>query len=213
MKRTLATPLNLLLSAALAVSVVFGLLMVPHGVSLPVHWGIDGQADGFMAREWALLAPAIILAAIWLLMLLAGRYAQPEGGQPLMPMVLTGLAAIMLIIEIGIIAIGLGVPFNLVQAIALGMALLLLLIGYALPRTQPNHLAGIRLPSTLSDAANWQATHRLAGFLCVISGLSLAAAALLLPLAVLVWWLLVAVLAPVLLASLYSLWLARNGKA
>lgn len=213
MKPALATPLNLLLSAALAGSVVFGFLMVPHGERLPVHWGMDGQADGFMAREWALLMPAIIVAMAWLLMLLADRYARPEGGRPLMRMALTGLAAIGLIIEIGIIAIGLGAPFNMVRAIALGMALLLFLMGYALPRTAPNRLAGIRLPSTLSDAANWRATHRLAGSLCLISALSLVAAALFLPPAMLVWWLVVAMLAPVLLASLYSLWRARNGKA
>lgn len=69
------------------------------------------------------------------------------------------------------------------------------------------------IPSTLGDAANWQATHRLTGVLAIAAGLVLVVAALLVPTAVLIWWLLGCVFAPIAIGVGYSLTLARRGRA
>jgi uncharacterized membrane protein len=49
-----------------------------------------------------------------------------------------------------------------------------------MPRLKQNYFVGMRLPWTLSDVNNWEATHRYAGKFWTIGGLLIALFALLL---------------------------------
>ena len=210
------TPLRLALLAALAVTVVAGFGLVPPGLQLPVHWGITGEADGFLPRDLALLVPVAIVALVWAIFLAVARFARPadvEAGRYVTGVALTALTAIFLAIEVMMVLIGVGAPVNVVQGIAVAMGLLLLVLGNAMPKSQPNSFAGIRMPTTLRDPANWQATHRLGGVLAIIGGLVLLVAALVAPRNQLVFWLIGCVLLPMLIATVYSLLYARQRKA
>ncbi len=101
---------------------------------------------------------------------------------------------------------------NAVQIIALALGILLIVLGNAMPKSQPNSFAGLRIATTLRDAANWQATHRLAGVLFIAAGAMLLVAALLVPASGLVWWLLGCVFAPVVIGIAYSLAYARRSQ-
>ena len=113
-------------------------------------------------------------------------------------------------IEVATVLLGLGYAVGIAQVIAVAMAMLLLVLGNALPKSQPNSYAGIRIPTTLRDPANWQATHRLGGTLSILGGLVLLAAAFLVPASSLFFWLLGCVFVPMLAATLYSLVYARR---
>lgn len=210
------TPLRLALVAALVATAIAGFVLVPPGVQLPVHWGMTGEADGFLPRELALLVPVAIVALVWTIFLAVARFARPadvEAGRYVTGVSLTALTAIFLAIEVMMVLIGVGAPVNVVQGIALAMGLLLLVMGNAMPKSQPNSFAGIRMPTTLRDPANWQATHRLGGILAIIGGLVLLVAALVAPRNQLVFWLIGCVLVPMLTATVYSLLHARQRKA
>lgn len=56
--------------------------------------------------------------------------------------------------------------------------LILVIFGNYLPKTRPNGQIGFRLPWTLNNNVNWQKTHRLAGWLMLLSGLFLLVTAL-----------------------------------
>jgi uncharacterized membrane protein len=86
----------------------------------------------------------------------------------------------------------------------------MLVLGNAMPKSRPNSLAGLRIPTTLRDARNWQATHRFTGMLVIGGGVLLLIVALVAPVTALVWWLLACVLLPVAAGVLYSLALARR---
>lgn len=210
------TPLRLALVAALFATAIAGFVLVPPGVQLPVHWGMTGEADGFLPRELALLMPVAIVALVWTISLAVARFARPadvEAGRYVTGVSLTALTAIFLAIEVMMVLIGVGASVNVVQGIAVAMGLLLLVLGNAMPKSQPNSFAGIRMPTTLRDPANWQATHRLGGILAIIGGLVLLVAALVAPRNQLVFWLIGCVLAPMLAATVYSLLHARQRKA
>lgn len=207
------TPFRLLLIAAMAVAIVIGFIVVPVGASLPVHWNIAGEADGFLPREWALLMPALILVAVWVLFAVVMRFmppAQREAGAHMAGVTFTAIMLLFLAITSATVAIGVGLPVSMVQVVAAGVAVLLLVLGNAMPKSRPNGFAGIRIPTTLRDPVNWQATHRLAGWLTMGGGLILLAAAFLMPTTQIVWWVIVCVLAPLLIGSVYSLILARR---
>ena len=210
------TPLRLLLLAALFVALVAGFILVPAGATLPVHWGLDGEADAFLPRDLALLMPAAAVALVWGIFLVVSRIARPadiDAGRYVTAVTLTALTAMFLVIEIVLVLIGIGTPVNAVQVVALAIGVLLVVLGNAMPKSRPNSFAGIRMPTTLRDPANWQATHRLGGVLCIVGGLVLLVAALLVPAPQLMWWLAGCVLVPVLTAAGYSLVHARQHHA
>lgn len=207
------TPLRLALVAALIAAVIAGFVLVPPGLQLPVHWGITGEADGFLPRELALLVPVAIVALVWTIFLAVARFARPadvEAGRYVTGVSLTALTAIFLAIEVMLVLIGIGAPVNVLQVLAIALGVLLLVLGNAMPKSQPNSFAGIRMPTTLRDPANWQATHRLGGRLAIAGGLVLLVAAFVVPRQHLVWWIIGCVLLPMLTATLYSLIYARR---
>jgi len=209
----LVTPLRLVLLGVLLAAVVVGFVLLPADATLPIHWNAAGEADGFAPRNVALLWPLAVTALIWALFVLIGRFARPEkvrGGTHLSGAVLTGLTALFALIAIVTVLIGLGRDVEMVRAIGFALSLLLLVMGNALPKSQPNSVAGLRIPTTMRDPANWQATHRFTGWLCIGGGLLLLAAAAFAPAASLIWILLVCVIAPMLAGTLYSLAYARR---
>lgn len=214
--RTLLNPLRMTLLAGLAVSAVAGFVLVPAGKVLPVHWGISGAADAFAPRELALLLPSAMAALVWALFLLLPRLAKGadlDAGKRPLGVTLTAITALALLLEVATVLLGLDVEVNMVQVISIALGVLLIVLGNAMPKSRRNSLAGIRIPSTLKDPANWQATHRLTGFLAIMGGVVLIIVALVAPAGALVWWLLACVLGPIAVGVLYSLAYARRGGA
>jgi uncharacterized membrane protein len=207
------TPIRVALVAALVAAFGAGLLLVPAGTMLPVHWGPSGEADGFLPREGALLVPLVMVAVVWVIFLAVSRFARPAdlaAGRHSYGVVVTAITGLALVMEVATVLIGVGVPVNMVQVLGFALGALLVVLGNILPKSQPNSFAGIRLPTTLHDPANWQATHRLTGLLCIISGLVLIVVAALLPAPSLIWWLLGCVFVPILIGVVYSLVYAKR---
>jgi uncharacterized membrane protein len=122
--------------------------------------------------------------------------------------VMTGL---MLAIQGSIVLIGLGHPDQMVRVITLCLGVMLILLGNVMPKTQPNAIAGVRLPWIMNDPALWRATQRLTGVLFIAGGILLVVCALLVRHPTwLIAALLGAVLVPVVVSSLYSYRIARR---
>lgn len=206
--RALFTPLRIVLLVGLVAAAIAGFVLVPPGMLLPVHWNADGVANHLAPREVALLLPLGMAAIVWALYFVLLRFARAgevEAGRRPLGVALTAITGLALLLQVTMLLIGLGVPVNVVQLLALALGVVWIALGIALPRSRPNGLAGIRIPSTLRDPANWQATHRLTGVLSVAGGVVLVAAALLLPTETLIWWLLGCLLVPYLVGMAYSL--------
>jgi len=208
------TRINLLLLALLAAVTAYAFVAVPADAILPVHWRPDGRADRFAGRTEAFLMMPVIVLAMCGLFAAIVRYMpreQVEGGKHGLGVIISALLVLFLTIQSGLLLTGLGMPVAMVQLIMLGMALLLIVTGNVLPKSQPNRFAGIRLPWTLADQANWRATHRLVGMLMMAGGFLLAILALL-PIHPLVLFagFLLAVLIPLIVGGIYSYQLSRR---
>lgn len=211
------SPLNIAFLVLGALATVAGFLLIPSGMALPAHWGIDGQPDMTLPRNLALLQMVGIVAAVWAIFWALGRWGNRERQQAsthVLNVALTAITGLFVLIQVLVVMVGIGVAVDVVRGILVGVALMQIALGNAFPKSQPNHVAGIRIPTTLADPANWQATHRLGGILMIVGGLVGLVAAILLPVGV---WMLVAVLAafvlPMVIASLYSIAYARRGAA
>lgn len=206
-----------ILGAGLIAVTAAGYGLVPAGTILPVHWGLDGAADGWMPRDLALLVLVAIAALIWALFYALDRFAprfRAEGGRYALRAVLTAITGLVVLIQCGIVAAGMGLEVDMVRIVTLGIGVLLVILGNIMPKTQPNAFAGIRIPTTLNDPANWQATHRLTGWLLIAAGLCLLIAGMVVaPGPWLLGAIVVAMLLPLVIGTVYSLRLARRRSA
>ncbi|HEY0115542.1 MAG TPA: SdpI family protein [Allosphingosinicella sp.] len=176
------------IASALTVCSIIGAALVagsilPDAMRLPIHWGLNGEADAFADKWTALLMPAAIVAAVSLLF-----YFMPvleprrEGLARSQGLYLWGWIAILLmgvVIEFAVLAVAFGWGVSVNHLIVGAVGIMLVMIGNQLGKSRSMYLIGLRTPWTLASEEVWIKTHRLAGKLMVAGGLAMVAAALL----------------------------------
>ena len=209
-----------LCAASAAAYVLWALPAMPETV--PTHWGTDGAADGWGDKGSTVFMGAVMPFLI-LALLFAVPFFDPHGNAfNRFKGVYQGFSAAFTVFMVAMAwltpatALGL-VPESgsFVNLLVYGsMGLLLVGLGVAMPRIEPNYTFGVRLPWTLADPDNWRRTHRFSGPVFVVMGvvtlaLSLFSSAL--PEAVMVAVLLAVLLGGVALVALYSFLLWKRG--
>ncbi len=208
---------GLAVAAAMVVFAFVTAARLPADAVLPTHWNARGEPDAFSPALWALLFPALLAAGTSLGFALIPRIEplqeKLEGSAPLLRASWIGIMLLFLIIQgtIGLPAYGIEVPVN---AIMIGVGLMLVMLGNALPKSRPGFFVGIRTPWAILDADNWIATHRLGGKLMMLAGLAIIVASVM-PLSAEAIGIvvLVSVFSAALIPFVYSWWLWQSGKA
>lgn len=146
---------------------------------IPIHFGADGKADGWSSRPFAVFGlPLIIFAFHWLCVI--GTSFDPKKqniNRKLFSIVLWICPVISLVLVSVCYAYVMGWEINVAILIFLLCGLLFIILGNYLPKCRQSYTMGIKLPWTLADEANWNATHRLGGWLWVAGGLLLLVSA------------------------------------
>lgn len=210
MRALFANRLHGLLALALLAVTAWGYWVLPFDLPVPVHWNISGVPDNF-APAWValLLAPAIAISLTVLFRALEA-WSTPEkqrARQHILAAVLPAMTGIAVVLQVVTISAGLGMNPDVGRIVALCLAVLFIVIGNVLPKSQRNWLAGIRVPPTLADDANWQATHRVGGWLFLIAGVLLAVYALVIENQIALFvGVMVAAILPVLASIAFSYW-------
>lgn len=212
--RPILNTLNRVLVGGVVLVTIAGFLLVPLDGNLPVHWGPDGQVDTYAPAHVALIVPAIVtfmVVAILFVLRPAGMRQDMEAGRPLINASISFIAALSIMIAGATIAAGLGHAVDLPRLIVGMIGAMLLVIGNYLPKTQPNWIAGVRLPWTLRDPDNWRTTHRWAGWLTMLGGLvAIVAAIVNPPTETLFLVLMIAALLPAVISIVISYFIARQ---
>lgn len=155
---------------------------------MAIHWGANGEADGYASRAMAVLGLPLVCFALHVVCAFITAHDPKNRGQnrKVTGLVLWLIPAISWFGGAVIYGSALGyvVPVGNLALALLGI--LFIAIGNYMPKAKQNHTIGIRLPWTLSDEGNWNATHRFAGRVWVIGG-ALMLLCMFLPAAVFVW--------------------------
>lgn len=150
---------------------------LPQEASIPVHWGVNGEADRYGGKaEGLLLMPTITLFVC--LLLAALPRLDPRGknimrsSQAYRAMWLVMLLFFLAIYVVSILA-ALGWMINMGRIMGPALGLLFLVLGNYMGKIRSNYTMGIRTPWTLASELSWNKTHRLGGKLFVVLGLLL----------------------------------------
>jgi immunity protein, SdpI family len=181
---------------------------IPDSAQVPIHWGMNGQPNGW-APKWVALAimPLTILA-------IGGIFAGIPYVDPRRPNLvrsstaylwIAGAAiALITVAHIVSVAVVLGAKLDIGRIVSFIVGAMFAVIGNFLGKTRSNWFLGIRTPWTLSSERSWTRTHRLAGYLFVAAGLLTVLLAVLAPAWVLMWGLLGSVGLAALIPVIYS---------
>ena len=201
------TKLNIILSCILLLSpIIFGMIVwnkLPE--SMPIHWGVNGEADRWSSKPFAVFVLPLLILAIHGICIFASRkdFRNKKQSPKVMGLVLWICPLLSVMANSLTYAISLGKEINVLFVVSLTMGALFVLIGNYLPKCQQNRTVGIRIIWTLKNEANWNATHRFAGKVWVIGGLLLMASSLL-PYSILPWAMIALLVVFISLPVLYS---------
>ena len=182
MSRKSVTGASALMVATMLVTALAVGTSLPTDAQLPIHWGLDGEPDGFSDKWTALLLPAGITFALSLFFFfLPAIEPRRDGLERSQGLYLWGWVTILLmgaVIQLAVVAVALGWPVDADRLIVAGTGVMLVLIGNQLGKSRSMYFIGMRTPWTLASEDVWIRTHRLAGKLMVAAGLVTAGAAL-----------------------------------
>lgn len=150
--------------------------------SLPVHFGLDGTPDRYGSKWEALLIMPGVVALIGAIMavvpLIDPRKNNLANSGGFYYAAWYGELAVMSVAHAGLIAAAMGAVANVGQWIAIAVGALFVLLGNFMGKSRANWFAGFRTPWTLSSDYSWQKTHRMTGWMFVLTGVTTILAAI-----------------------------------
>ncbi len=182
--------------------------------TMVTHWGIDGTADGFSPKIIGItIVPLILVAAhifcVWITLKTNKDNAQSE---KIMKLVMWIMPFVSIFTSAITYSAALGKRFGPEHVTPIFIGLMFIVIGNYLPKTRMNSTIGIKIPTTYSSEANWNATHRMAGKLWMAGGI-LTMLAGLFDEEIMVFFLITAVFMMAFIPMIYSYIFYRREKA
>lgn len=148
---------------------------------IPIHFGIDGQADSFGSKWVCLLMPifAIILTLAYHIYISYIKKKNSENNNIkvlniLIPCIIFFFILIGWIITA--ISLNYGTSINtayMPYAIIALIGILMIILSNFMGKLKPNYTIGVRLSWTLRDETVWKKTHRISGIVGVICGIAM----------------------------------------
>ncbi|MBX7167565.1 MAG: SdpI family protein [Pirellulales bacterium] len=146
-------------------------------VRMPVHWNLAGEPDRYAGKvEGLLLMPFMALLSYGLLLLLPridpNRIAYDAFAHAYQ-VIRVALVAFFAALHAMLLLVAFGYPVNVSLVVPLGIGILFCLLGHFMGTFRPNWFVGVRTPWTLSSETSWNKTHRLAGWLFMVTGFAM----------------------------------------
>lgn len=147
---------------------------------IPVHWNLAGEVDRYGGKVEGLLFMPLLAVGLYILFRVLPRfdparesYARFQRAYDVIRVTILGvMAAIYAVIVLWVI----GQPVDIGLAVGTAVGVMLFVLGWAMPRLEPNWFVGIRTPWTLSSPTAWQKTHAVGGRVFMLMGVLVAIA-------------------------------------
>lgn len=203
----------------LIISTILCLLPILFGVILwnrlpdpmPTHFGVNGEADGWSSKPFAVFGiPLLLIALQWICLLATSADPKRRNIHPKVLTLMLYTVPAVALVTLGLIyATALGTQINTTQFLYPFLSLVFILVGNYLPKCRQSYTMGIKLPWTLADEENWNKTHRMAGPLWMLCGLA-TLPCFFLPREFAITLLFAALFTAVLVPTIYSFLLAKK---
>ena len=142
---------------------------------LPFHWNAAGEVDGWAGKPMAVIgAPLLMLALHWLCAWVTAADPKHKNHSDKMLRLILWIIPLLSVVLFGMIfSTAWNKDLHVASIAPILIGVLFVIIGNYLPKCKQSYTIGIKLPWTLHSEANWNKTHRLAGFLWVLGGFAM----------------------------------------
>ena len=145
--------------------------------TVPIHWGFDGQPDGWGGKSSILFTASLPFAMLLLFAVLPRMDPKGKNFQRFQPvyrifliLLTVFMCGVSWLSELTVYKV-LPSGGSLVNALVMGgLGLVLLVLGNYMPRIKQNYTFGCRTPWALNDEHNWNRTQRMGGIVFVVMG-------------------------------------------
>jgi uncharacterized membrane protein len=153
----------------------WGLAQVGPDATVPFHWDVNGNPDGFAPAIVAFLIGPVITAGVLALLALVPRIeprrANLERSAGAFRTTVIATVVFLGVIHVVTVMAGTGMDVPVGSIVGAGVGIVLAVIGNVLTTVRSTFLFGVRTPWTLTSDRSWDRTHRLVGRLFVVTGL------------------------------------------
>ncbi|MBQ8590952.1 MAG: SdpI family protein [Firmicutes bacterium] len=181
---------------------------------MATHFNFAGEADGWSGKTFAVIGLPMVLVGTHLICTLA-TLADPKKqniGDKMFRLVLWICPVLSIFVNGGVYLYSLGFPVDMGRICMIMVSVVFLIVGNYMPKCRQNYTVGVKTPWALADVENWNKTHRLAGWLWILSGVLMGIAAFLnkMNMAIMLGLILMAAFVPMIYSYVYYV---RHGKA
>jgi uncharacterized membrane protein len=155
--------------------------------TIPTHFNIKGEADGFGGKDTIFLGPGIMsVVGLFTFFLLSNlknfdpkRFKSEDDG--MFKKFALFMVIFMSIMGLIITYSATGAKINITKLLLPFLGVVFAIMGWYMPKLHQNYFAGFKLPWTLENVDNWNETHKLAGKVWLYGGIVQAIGTLVLP--------------------------------
>lgn len=167
------TKLLILTTAVILIPILAGLFLWDRlPAQIPTHWNAEGVIDDWSSKEFAVFGLFGIMAGLHLLCYF-GTMLDPKNkghNEKTMWIVLWICPILSVLLGTLMYCAAFGMEVNMERIMPIVIGAIFVVIGNYMPKFKQNSTMGIKIPWTLADEANWNATHRFGGIAWVIGG-------------------------------------------
>jgi uncharacterized membrane protein len=142
--------------------------------TIPTHWNIKGEIDGYGPKATLFLMPGIMVGMILMFAALPAVSPKPfeiDGKQPVYLFMMLVIVGLMGYIHALLMWAAMSPKIDISRALVGGIMLMMALMGNVMGKIKRNLYMGIRTPWTLANDRVWADTHRVGAWWLVGAGL------------------------------------------
>lgn len=143
--------------------------------TVTIHWDIQGNANGYSSKLFAVLLPPFTIASLVLLFLILPRLPSSrkaiQGFRKTYDLLISVILLILAAVFTFVFLWNQGITPDTSLIMTFVFSSLSLTLGFAFKHIQQNPFIGIRTPWTLKSRKVWDKTHRLGGSLFKIGSI------------------------------------------
>lgn len=161
----------LILAVSFGISIYF-VLQMPEVV--PVHWNAAGEIDGYGSRYfYALFAclPMLVYLGMGFTRKIDPKQKQLKRNEEAYEMFRYITSGFMILLNAVILLSAMNTKVDVPVIISGVTGLMFIVMGNYLPRIPQNYFVGIKLPWTIDNEYVWTKTHRVGGYVFILSGI------------------------------------------
>ena len=178
---------------------------------IATHFGMDGAPNGWTSKGFTVFGIPVFLTVMqWFGMTVTLQDPKKQNmSEKMLKIILWLIPCVSWLLTIACYGYELGYATSEPTWGYGIMGIMFLVIGNYLPKCRQNYTMGIKIPWTLHDEENWNHTHRMAGYLWIVTGFLLLGNIFLQQEWILVVAIIVATFVPMVYSYLYYL---KHGK-